>query len=54
MTESHARRGLKGTESGSATKGFSGPVGVMEVERDGGEGDGQSGDVRDGVEVFSA
>lgn len=36
------------------TAGFSGSVGVIEFEGDGGEGDGQSGDVRDGVEVLSA
>lgn len=47
MTEGHAGGGSKGRESGGATEGFSGSVGVRELE-------GNGGDVGDGVEVFSA
>ena len=54
MTKGHASRKSKRRESGGATEGFSGSVGVRELEGNGGESDGQSGDVGDGVEVFSA
>ena len=54
MTKGHASRKSKRRESGGATEGFSGSVGVRELEGDGGKSDGQSGNMRDGVEVFSA
>ena len=53
MTESHARKEPRGTESGSASNSLSGSVGVIEPKGDGGESDGQGGDMSDGVEVFS-
>ena len=54
MTEGHARKEPRGTESGSASNSLSGSVGVIEPKGDGGESDGQGGDMSDGVEVFSA
>ena len=52
MTKGHASSRRMERESGSATESFSGSVGVRELEGYGGEGDGQGGDVGDGVEVF--
>ena len=54
MTKGHASRKSKRGESGSATEGFSGSVRVRELEGDSGKSDGQGGNMRDGVKVFSA
>lgn len=53
MTGSHAKKEPKGTESGGATNSLAGSVVVIKLNRDGGESDGQGGNMSDGIEVFS-
>ena len=49
----HGKRDTGDAKSGSAAEGLAGPVGVIELEGDSGNGDGEGGDVRNRVEILS-
>jgi len=50
----HAVESGKEEGSGGTAERFSGSVGVSRAEGNGGDSDGQSGDMSDGVKIFSA